>query len=188
MHRLFKGEMIMGKRFGRNQRRRLLERVEAAEFAETLAKGWVQLNREKIDHAASLERQLTMWARDILRLCGENSAFLRTWTMMESRGEPRFRFAEVPRLATFSPDMPMTESIAWQTIEAFVYTLDAFPDAVRQSLIIELRERGSPNAWSFALDRETFYAMPPRFEERMGERIAHLLAEHVRSIGRRRAA
>ena len=164
------------------------EQLERAEFAETIAKGWVQLNQEKIRRADEIEHQLVMWARDIARLAGDNSAFLKTWDRINWRGEEAIRLASVPRSSpvTLNPDMPMNATIAWKTIEAFVYTLETHPDAIGQRIIIRLD--GKPGQWASAIDEQTLQRMPPRLVEDMGRGIAEQLANYIRRDGRTKAA
>lgn len=170
----------MAKRFGRNQRRRMRE-----EIADTKAQLVRAINREDrlYARAKQAEHKLEMWARDIIALTTDHSAFRLIWSEMFSRQVDMLRFPAVER--THSMDMtiagaPMPTKMSHSVIEAFIYTLQADMSDPRR-IIVRLRNEARPTEdWRYAIDARTFRAMPPRLVQSMADQIARQLAEHVR--------
>jgi hypothetical protein len=192
----------MSARFGRNQRRKMRE-AHAAELAmqamllrmsqAALADQSEAYHREKGKRVA-LEQELTEWARRILLLLGEDSAFARHMAvtkvhapvMASAKAGRPMRLNQLPPLASLVSSGPVPLRVALQTVEAFAVFAEARRDdlAYRVRFLIE----GPDGARALMVDQSTLYRLRDGSEAGLRRYLAEALVDDYLAASKRKAA
>lgn len=169
----------MSKRFGRNQRRKMLALVEQQ-------RGWLSekhdLIKQQRDRADRLRDRLDRWADTVLHLAGDNSAFNETVRSMdwdlERQGE-RICLKPVTNMAYGFTRFDDIQPATMVALEALIITLETKFDLVRQQILITLRPPYPVKAAYYAMDRRLLERMPPSVVRDMAGKIACDLARII---------
>ncbi len=173
----------MAKRFGRNQRRKMQHELgKAQDLLEVNRKWLARSNNEK----NSLKAKQRDWAKQIINLLGEESAFGKELTQIVYsddilRGHIRHA---VPRRFTIADLMDMSAPevtrAATDIVNLFCFRMHDHYDILRNRLVLELSTpEGQVSA--FAVDEMTMRNMrqDKRFTDYLARNIARRLADHL---------
>lgn len=140
----------MGKRYGRNQKRRHREQIAA--LHETHVIDRALLDRTSM-RAAELDSEMREWDEEIRRLCGEYSALRRVTPELKSR-HPIREMPIVEPLGTrpFGGEMEISASMTMNVRERmrrFVFTLEH--DDMRMQRLIRFMEADGRGGVAYAI-------------------------------------
>jgi hypothetical protein len=166
----------MAKRFGRNQRRQMRERIGDL---EGVIDGMTALVKKAADARDMYRNRLDSWADEILHLVGDNSAFLETLSQMGMPQMGSMRFPDrTPLRVRFAMLGAGDHEITMSTIRAFVYTLETRFEAIDRRIYVRLMCRDDPERQlAMALDERMFANPSPRMVQDMAIMVAKGLAE-----------
>lgn len=175
----------MGKRFGRNQRRKLREENQqlmntCMELArdragfEKLANEW----RDRIDR----------WASEIRYLLGDNSAFNETLKRVRVENLDalggRLRLCNDNQPVSFTVKSLLVEE-SFSIIEAFYMTARVEPDRYKPNITVLIEDRDG-NAVALAVDRQRLTNWSPRVIRENAQMIALQMAQFYDAERRKR--
>lgn len=176
----------MAARFGRNQRRKMRDALtekdrQISVMNEMLTEA---MNRSAAcgREVASLRQRLEAWARDVMHLMGEDSAFnerVRRMTIDERyAGAGQLEFAPIVDLSPVSRSMKASATpITVRTvITALIWRLHMSRDEFRPMIRIELENRFKQPV-GYALSPE--HRWTPRDAEYLSRRIADEMVTHL---------
>lgn len=159
----------MSKRFGRNQRRHMRERIANLLAAQAEAHDHLRKAR---DEASELRSRLHRWAEDVAQLMGPDSAFneqVRRMAVEDVRsfgGRLRLSPVDLMQIVPRSAPVPVTSVVT--IIEALIWRLHLSRDEFRPMVRIELENRyAEPVGYALAEDH------------RWTERDVRYLAERI---------
>lgn len=160
----------MSRRFGRNQRRKMREEIEALQCE---AHNYEALSAQYADHRDQLARRLERWATDVRRLAGDYSPFNERLNKMgwdlEKNGY-RIRFTPRRAAAVVSP-VPQVSAETYATIEALVMALKIDARPVERRALVRLILPAPTENLYFAVDTDTLRDLPDSALDQIAQRI-----------------
>jgi len=165
----------MAKRFGRNQRRAMREKLATKDEMLTEA-----LNRsgERQREIQQLRARLTDWATEILYLMGSDSAFNEQLRRIATAGSfDRLHLSPVPAPITSRDEKPQWERVS-DVITACILRCQIKSDDLRGQIAVEIGDHMGPLV-AYGLPIERRLAWSPRDTRYIAELIANKMASHL---------
>lgn len=170
----------MGKRFGRNQKRKMREEIQRKDNALDEC---FRLRDGLERNLRDLHFKMEGWARDIVHVFGRDTPFAAEYGRRAisyiPRAGDRLQFSPPPRPMQLHELQAMTledaVTVSRRVLEAFVTVLDVYPDKFEPRILVEL-DAGNVGRSYYAIDRTMLESLPPRAVEGIAAEIAKGLA------------
>lgn len=169
----------MARRFGRNQRRQMQERIVNLLAAQAEVHDYL---REARDEARELRQRLEKWASEILHLMGPDHAFneqLRRYRTA-NEFESRLHLRPVMRPAAFRSSEPVQVERVRDVIEACIMRCHIKSDDLGAMIAVEIGDHMGTLV-GYGLPRDRRERWTPRDINYIATLIANKMADHLAS-------